>query len=285
MASLDDGFYGRGMYFTSKLSYAAQFAKFSPLGKVFLIALTIPGNPFPTCEPPFDELNSLRGQACQAGYQSHYVQVTSTGHPAQSDKETLADELVLFEGSQTLPLFLVYTTEFGRSYADSIKPLPESPIKTWAFLKEPDHPATTKDLESLLYVPSNTEEDEEVEAPETFGELRVRQSSLHVKSTETQDNKKKVAQEKQVVRTKSASKKEIAQGWTSGEAANWLEDEGLAGLKDIAKTLDLDGAALYGLFESREDGSFAPNCNKLGIVSITMQLRLKGKLSTLFEKE
>jgi len=53
VGSVDDGYYGRGMYFTSRLQYAARYAQITPHGKVFLIALTVPGNPYPVTEPPF----------------------------------------------------------------------------------------------------------------------------------------------------------------------------------------------------------------------------------------
>ena len=83
VASVDDGFYGRGMYFTSSFKYASSYAQITPHGKVFLIALTVPGNSYPVTEPPFvGDVNSNGGgvktknpaglvsQPCQKGYQS-----------------------------------------------------------------------------------------------------------------------------------------------------------------------------------------------------------------------
>jgi len=145
VASLDDGFYGRGMYFTSSFKYASSYAQITPHGKVFLIALTVPGNPYPATEPPFvaDEkapegksLNTfgLLGQACKAGYQSHYLEATQSGQPAMDVVEGFGDELVVFEGSQTLPLFLVYTTEFGGGQGK--KPSEETGPKGWSFLSQ-----------------------------------------------------------------------------------------------------------------------------------------------------
>ena len=55
----------------------------------------------------------MLGQACKTGYQSHYLEATLRGQPGINVAERYGDELVVFEGSQTLPLFLVYTTEFG----------------------------------------------------------------------------------------------------------------------------------------------------------------------------
>ena len=114
VTSLDDGFYGRGMYFSSSFKYASSYAKSTSHGKVFLIALTVPGNPYPVTEPPNkDNPTSLVGQASKIGYQSHYLEATQRGQPAMNVAERYGDQLVVFEGSQTLPLFLVYTTEFG----------------------------------------------------------------------------------------------------------------------------------------------------------------------------
>jgi hypothetical protein len=54
----DDGYFGRGMYFTSDMRYGKTFAreydeKNHPGVKVFLITLVIPGNPYPVTEHPF----------------------------------------------------------------------------------------------------------------------------------------------------------------------------------------------------------------------------------------
>jgi len=157
VAGLDDGYYGRGMYFTSDLRYANMYAeiqakKAKPTGpwgaNVFLIAAVLPGNPYPVTEYPFipkrekdgrlvDPLQfemdptlegtdkrkrnpfGLLGQACKAGFQSHYTIVDSvhsgsafpTQHGDFDDQQKarrVSDELVVFEGAQALPLFLVY---------------------------------------------------------------------------------------------------------------------------------------------------------------------------------
>ena len=53
-ASKDDGYYGRGIYFTSYLKYASCYAQKTPNdGKIFLLSAVIPGNPYPVAEHPF----------------------------------------------------------------------------------------------------------------------------------------------------------------------------------------------------------------------------------------
>ena len=93
-ASLDDGYYGRGIYFTSLMRYAATYSKGTPQGKVFLVCLSVPGNSFPVTEVPFlrdgksPNPKGYLGQACRGGYQSHYVVVSSKGEPVQEKVST-----------------------------------------------------------------------------------------------------------------------------------------------------------------------------------------------------
>jgi len=96
----------------------------------------LPGNYYPATEHPFvvpfvqdrsivgDDKRKpnpvgLLGQACKGGYQSHYSVIDtmtfSAPFPTQFDdfddrekKRVVSDELVVFEGAQALPLFLVY---------------------------------------------------------------------------------------------------------------------------------------------------------------------------------
>ena len=111
----DDGFFGAGVYFTSKLSYAAQYSeKDKGKEKFFILSMVIPGNVFPVTENPHNgdgKKNRLgyMGCPCRVGYQSHYTHVsTKTCFPVKDDfsKSAVADELVVFESAQALPLFV-----------------------------------------------------------------------------------------------------------------------------------------------------------------------------------
>lgn len=134
VASLNDGWYGKGMYFTSSVNYAPHYAQFSSSNgcKIFLVSLVIPGNVYPATENAFvpdsksstgysDNPFGLKGKAPKTGYQSHYVLVNQF-HPVPNVTDKDGDEPVVFEGWQTLPLFLVYTSEFGKvnSLTDSV---------------------------------------------------------------------------------------------------------------------------------------------------------------------
>jgi len=124
-ATLDDGYYGKGVYLTTTFEYANTYSK----DKVFVIALALPGNPFPIIEHPFkrDEngevLSSIEtgkkipnpegyfGRACNPGYQSHYT-IVKPFYPIENESVDLSkryrDELVIFQDAQALPLFLIY---------------------------------------------------------------------------------------------------------------------------------------------------------------------------------
>ena len=80
-----------------------------------MVNLTITGNTYPVTENPFSSPNTFFGKAPKAGYQSHYVAVEidrkGNGIPILQEFEPKTepfDELVVFDGMQVLPLFLIY---------------------------------------------------------------------------------------------------------------------------------------------------------------------------------
>jgi len=112
LSSLDAGFYGGGIYFTSSAQYALPYysAKSNP---AVLICLAIPGNVYPVTEHPQGE-NSLMGQAIKSGYQSHYVLTTKDGNPCKKREAPGShyDELVLGQEAQVVPIAII---EFSQS--------------------------------------------------------------------------------------------------------------------------------------------------------------------------
>jgi len=124
-SATDNGFFGRGIYFTSSMEYAADYAVYTGGSDrfVLVLALVSPGNSLPVTESPEgDSTKNYYGKAGEKGYQSHYTTVKYQGWesktPVNKDsiptwnddlaKGKIVDELVLFEGAQVLPLFLVY---------------------------------------------------------------------------------------------------------------------------------------------------------------------------------
>lgn len=116
VATIDTGYYGRGIYFTSDVNYAkfySEIASKSQKKLCLLLSLVIPGNIYPLTEDHTGPDSFLGKPVKGAGYQSHYTNVISSrnaekfGHvcnPPQSDNY---DELVVFQDAQALPLFII----------------------------------------------------------------------------------------------------------------------------------------------------------------------------------
>jgi len=122
LSTLDAGFYGKGIYFSTAATYIIPYIarKRDP---AVLICLSFLGNSYPVTEHYKGE-QSLLGTALKSGYQSHYVITSLDGAPTQKqmDKDYY-DELVIDQQSQVLPVFLLtidpsnfsqLVTEFNR---------------------------------------------------------------------------------------------------------------------------------------------------------------------------
>lgn len=101
VSSVDDGTFGRGVYFTSRVEYASRVVSHRHSAAI-IIALVEPGAIF-----PITGNENLRGQKARPGYQSHYSVVGSGLRPAQNVFYDSNDELVVFEQAQALPVFIV----------------------------------------------------------------------------------------------------------------------------------------------------------------------------------
>jgi len=135
-ASAYDGYYGKGIYFTSDLDYSKQFAieKAGENGKIgAVVCLVMPGNVLPVIEhPTLDEKGNpfttrddqgiklvpnpegYHHQNVRKGYNSHYTLVPQVpvkeAFPIKGnyDSANHADQLVIFQQPQALPLFVVF---------------------------------------------------------------------------------------------------------------------------------------------------------------------------------
>lgn len=106
LSSVDAGFYGKGMYFSSSALYTTPYYA-SKADPAILICLAIPGNPYPVVEPRNDP-NSFLGAPISSGYQSNYVLCTKDGNPCERIMANgLYDELVLDQEAQVVPVVLV----------------------------------------------------------------------------------------------------------------------------------------------------------------------------------
>jgi len=115
LSTLDSGFYGKGIYFSSSAKYTIPYChcKSKP---TILICLTIPGNPYPVTEHRQSK-KSFAGKHLCAGHQSHYVIVQRKGDPfTEEDYEqtkTMYDELVIDQEAQIVPIFLLQLDRKG----------------------------------------------------------------------------------------------------------------------------------------------------------------------------
>eukprot|EP01127_Copromyxa_protea_P008195 TRINITY_DN1870_c0_g1_i4.p1 TRINITY_DN1870_c0_g1~~TRINITY_DN1870_c0_g1_i4.p1 ORF type:complete len:1073 (-),score=125.77 TRINITY_DN1870_c0_g1_i4:66-3284(-) len=107
LATLDAGYYGKGIYLTSSARYALPFC-ISGEKPAFLISFSFPGNIFPVIEP-HDGPKTLLGQALGSGYQSNYVLTNKEGFIEKDPlgAKTFYDEVVLGGESQVVPVYLI----------------------------------------------------------------------------------------------------------------------------------------------------------------------------------
>ena len=127
VATTDPGWYGQGIYFTTKKDHVEKYAQETPNGRIYLINLVVTGNSYPVTEHPFNSPNSFKGKAPKAGFQSHFILVNGDlpekGKPFHFDdpKRSCSDELVIFDGMQALPLFLIYCKDSASTIAPQVK--------------------------------------------------------------------------------------------------------------------------------------------------------------------
>lgn len=105
LSSLDEGYYGKGIYFTTSLSYTLIYACAKRRPAVILSYINM-GNPYPVTER-HDGPKSFKGAAIKSGYNSHVVRTSKRGFIYQEADDVLCDEFVIPQESQILPAFIV----------------------------------------------------------------------------------------------------------------------------------------------------------------------------------
>eukprot|EP01126_Amoeba_proteus_P062401 TRINITY_DN8479_c0_g1_i1.p1 TRINITY_DN8479_c0_g1~~TRINITY_DN8479_c0_g1_i1.p1 ORF type:complete len:280 (-),score=60.30 TRINITY_DN8479_c0_g1_i1:79-918(-) len=109
LSSLDAGWFGKGIYFTSFVKYCIPYFSTRKEPSIIISFVTM-GNVFPVTEPP-SEPNSFLGAAMKPGYNSHYIVVTTEGVPANDDdrraSKPLYDEIVIPQESQIVPVYIL----------------------------------------------------------------------------------------------------------------------------------------------------------------------------------
>lgn len=106
LASLDAGFYGKGIYFTTYGGYTVPYF-INREDPAILISLGVFGNAYPVIENP-TEKDSFVGVPTMSGYQSHFVVTNDQGYPIKKKNGKIEyNELVVSQESQVVAIYLV----------------------------------------------------------------------------------------------------------------------------------------------------------------------------------
>ncbi len=107
LSSLDPGFYGKGIYFTTSILYTLPYSCGKRRPAVILSYVNM-GNIYPVTEDHRSQ-SSLSGSALKAGYNSHLVITNKEGHVynEQNGDIVQCDEIVVNQESQILPAFIL----------------------------------------------------------------------------------------------------------------------------------------------------------------------------------
>lgn len=112
LSTLDDGYFGKGIYFTTSLNYSLPYAvnKETP---VVIFSYINMGNPYPVTEDHKGP-KSLLGKGLRSGYNSHFVITTNDGYVYDQSKYSIlntmdapCNEIVVGQESQILPAFII----------------------------------------------------------------------------------------------------------------------------------------------------------------------------------
>lgn len=111
LSTLDSGFYGKGIYFSSSAIYTIPYCS-NAKDPCILICFLLPGNPYPVIESPFETKNNFTGKHILHGYQSHYIVTKADGLPFNfTDPKFIGlstyNEIVINQESQVVPIFIV----------------------------------------------------------------------------------------------------------------------------------------------------------------------------------
>jgi len=106
LSSLDAGFFGKGIYFTTYAMYCLPYmgARRTP---AIVVSWLLPGNVYPVAEDHRGP-DTLIGAACKNGFNSHYVVTNKAGCALQSGEggKHFYDEIVIPQESQIVPAML-----------------------------------------------------------------------------------------------------------------------------------------------------------------------------------
>jgi len=105
LSSLDAGYFGKGVYFTSSCKYSYPYTKFGP-NPCMILSFVNPGNIYPVIENHQSDF-SLLGSAIIPGYNSHYIRTTKDGCCLSQPSNNSFDEFVMEQEAQIVPVVIL----------------------------------------------------------------------------------------------------------------------------------------------------------------------------------
>jgi len=108
LSSLDAGYFGKGIYFTTCSMYCLPYISIRR-NPAIILSWVIPGNVYPTIEDHRGP-NSLLGGPIKAGFNSHFIVASRDGRCLTTSQDEMYNELVVPQESQVVPAF-IFTVE------------------------------------------------------------------------------------------------------------------------------------------------------------------------------
>jgi len=106
ISTLDAGYYGKGIYFTTYLLYTLPYL--TRLQPALIISYCTPGNVWPVIEHPNEDNPNELGAPLKSGYNSHYIIASKNGYPHKERvTKDVFDELVISQEVQAIPAFVI----------------------------------------------------------------------------------------------------------------------------------------------------------------------------------
>jgi len=125
LSSVDGGYFGKGIYFTSHILYTLPYIANRKIPAVIL-SWVIPGNVYPVIEA-HDGTDTLLGTALKSGHSAHYVLTNQKGECLVRKENEYYDELVVSQESQITPayIFQIGKTNFKQLWKDWNRVIPD----------------------------------------------------------------------------------------------------------------------------------------------------------------
>lgn len=157
LSSLDPGFFGRGIYFTTSLPYTLPYSCGKRKPSVIISYVNM-GNIFPVTEDHKSHEKSLKGQALKAGYNSHLVLTNKDGfiYKEQNGGGLVCDEIVVNQESQILPAFIIELdlescqTEYDKWVRDIPLPMNNAALQNFNMQVSPTSDSTRDTILSIV---------------------------------------------------------------------------------------------------------------------------------------